>query len=183
MLSDLRLHRLLPRAAAARLLLGPYWDHAEEREVDWLVGAAMLVRRDVVVATGGFDERLFLYGEEVEWCRRIRAAASRCSSRPMPRSATWATGARTGSSARAGRVDRCLLAEDRLLARWNGRAAGAAAGGIRVLGACLRLAGFGLRAALGRDDAYGRATRDEARLILDHYRRRLARRLPAEVTA
>ena len=182
LLSELRLHRLLPRAAAADLLLGPYWDHAAEREVDWVVGAAMLVRHDVFAATGGFDERFFLYGEEVEWCRRIRAAGWTVLFSPAAEVRHVGHHSTDRLLGAVGRVDRCLLAEDRLLSRWNGRAAGAAAGAIRVTGAGLRLAGFCVRAALGRDDAYGRATRAEARLVLDHYRRRWAGRLPAEVT-
>ena len=40
--------------------------------VDWLVGAAMMVRREVVQQAGGFDESFWLYGEELEWCYRIR---------------------------------------------------------------------------------------------------------------
>lgn len=40
--------------------------------VDWLVGAALMVRREVVERVGGFDESFWLYGEELEWCHRIR---------------------------------------------------------------------------------------------------------------
>jgi len=43
-------------------------------EVDHLLGAAMLVRSDVVEATGGFDEAYFMYCEEIDWCWRIRKA-------------------------------------------------------------------------------------------------------------
>ena len=43
----------------------------EERDVDWVAGAFMLVPRQVYEATGGFDERSFMYGEDLEWCQRI----------------------------------------------------------------------------------------------------------------
>ncbi len=43
-------------------------------ETDWVQGAAMLVRRKVWEEVGGFDESIFMYGEEMEWCARIRAA-------------------------------------------------------------------------------------------------------------
>ncbi|NOZ06034.1 MAG: glycosyltransferase family 2 protein [Chloroflexi bacterium] len=44
------------------------------QEVDWLVGASLLVRRQVVEAVGGLDEGYFMYFEELDWCRRIREA-------------------------------------------------------------------------------------------------------------
>jgi len=50
------------------------WAHDQEREVDWVVGACMLVRRTVWERIRGFDERFFLYGEETDWQRRIRDA-------------------------------------------------------------------------------------------------------------
>lgn len=42
--------------------------------VDHPLGAAMLVRRDVAEATGGFDESFYMYCEEIDWCWRIREA-------------------------------------------------------------------------------------------------------------
>jgi GT2 family glycosyltransferase len=42
------------------------------QEVDWLVGAALCVRRAAVARVGGFDASYRLYSEEVEWCWRMR---------------------------------------------------------------------------------------------------------------
>jgi GT2 family glycosyltransferase len=39
--------------------------------VDFVIGAAMLVRRAAIDAVGGMDERIFLYGEDVDWCYRM----------------------------------------------------------------------------------------------------------------
>ncbi len=46
----------------------------ETQEVDWVTGAAMLVRREAVEQVGLMDEEFFMYAEEMDWCRRIRAA-------------------------------------------------------------------------------------------------------------
>ncbi len=46
-------------------------------EVDWLVGAALLVRREAYTAVGGLDEGFFMYSEELDWQRRMRAAGWR----------------------------------------------------------------------------------------------------------
>jgi GT2 family glycosyltransferase len=40
---------------------------------DWVSGAAMLVRKSAFEEIGGFDERIFMYMEDVDLCRRLRA--------------------------------------------------------------------------------------------------------------
>jgi N-acetylglucosaminyl-diphospho-decaprenol L-rhamnosyltransferase len=44
---------------------------AEPIEVDWCHGAFLLGRRDELAALGGFDERFFLYAEDMDLCRRV----------------------------------------------------------------------------------------------------------------
>jgi len=46
-------------------------------DADWLMGACLLVRRDVFDAAGLLDARLFLYSEEPEFCGRVRRAGWR----------------------------------------------------------------------------------------------------------
>ncbi len=50
-------------------------DSAEQR-VDWLVGAALLVRGAAIAGAGLLDERFFLYSEELEWQYRLHRASS-----------------------------------------------------------------------------------------------------------
>ena len=63
--------------AAGRLftsdLYPPTWVGESERDVDWQMGCCVLVRRRVLEAIGGFDERFFYNFEEVDLCRRIAA--------------------------------------------------------------------------------------------------------------
>ncbi len=69
---NLWLYRCLPRSRWPRILLGGYWDSSEPVSVDWLAGAFMCLRREVFNASGGFDSRFFMYGEDCEWGMRLR---------------------------------------------------------------------------------------------------------------
>jgi hypothetical protein len=42
------------------------------RDVDWMLGGALLVRRTAYEDVGGMDERFFLYFEDVDWCSRMQ---------------------------------------------------------------------------------------------------------------
>jgi hypothetical protein len=44
-----------------------------QAEVDWVPGAFSIMRREALVKTGLFDPQFFLYSEEVDLCRRIKA--------------------------------------------------------------------------------------------------------------
>ncbi len=54
------------------------WDHARSAEVDHVIGAFFMVRRSLFEALGGFDERFFVYYEEVDFALRARKAGWRC---------------------------------------------------------------------------------------------------------
>jgi GT2 family glycosyltransferase len=47
---------------------------ADLDRVDWGSGAALLLSRRAYQSLGGLDERIFMYMEEVDWCRRARLA-------------------------------------------------------------------------------------------------------------
>lgn len=48
------------------------FDHQSIREVDWLLGAVLIARRQVLDALGAFNEQFFLYFADYELCDRIR---------------------------------------------------------------------------------------------------------------
>lgn len=69
-----RAHLLMSRAQRGRLLLGPYVSGALEIDADWVPGAAMLLRRSAVEQVGLLSDRFFMYGEDVEFCWRMKRA-------------------------------------------------------------------------------------------------------------
>lgn len=46
----------------------------ESQKVDWVVGAALLIRRKTWLQVGPIEEEFFMYFEEADWCRRSAAA-------------------------------------------------------------------------------------------------------------
>jgi GT2 family glycosyltransferase len=55
------------------------------RDVDYVTGCAMLVKREVIERIGALDERFFAYYEETEWCARARRAGFRVAHVPPVR--------------------------------------------------------------------------------------------------
>jgi GT2 family glycosyltransferase len=56
------------------------WYHLADRpaagpqQVDWVVGAAILIRREAWLEVGPLEEGFFMYFEETDWCRRSAEA-------------------------------------------------------------------------------------------------------------
>jgi len=48
------------------------WDHSELREVDWMYGAALIIRRSALDEVGLFDEGFFYLYEDIDYCYRAR---------------------------------------------------------------------------------------------------------------
>lgn len=57
-----------------RLIDGPDWAPVHPQACDWVPGCFYLIRREVIEQVGLFDPRFFLYYEEVDHCKRVKAA-------------------------------------------------------------------------------------------------------------
>jgi len=68
------LSRLFPRSRRFGRYNMTYLDEHQVAEVDSVVGAFMLVRREAIRAAGLMDEAFFMYGEDLDWAYRIKAA-------------------------------------------------------------------------------------------------------------
>jgi hypothetical protein len=64
--------KLFPNSRVVRDHLMMDWDHESEREVDWMLGACLMVRAEAIREVGLMDERFFMYFEDVDWCYRMR---------------------------------------------------------------------------------------------------------------
>lgn len=68
---------LLPKNAYSRRYREANRAHAETGAADWVTGVCFLVRRAAFDAVGGFDDRYFMYVEEVDLCWRLARAGWR----------------------------------------------------------------------------------------------------------
>ena len=50
------------------------WERDGERDVDVITGCYLMLSRQAYEKVGGLDEAFFFYGEESDWCRRLRGA-------------------------------------------------------------------------------------------------------------
>jgi GT2 family glycosyltransferase len=68
------LRKLAPRSRALNAFYAGGFEHDAVREVEWVMGACLLVRRSAIEQVGGPDEDFFLFSEETDWSYRFRQA-------------------------------------------------------------------------------------------------------------
>jgi N-acetylglucosaminyl-diphospho-decaprenol L-rhamnosyltransferase len=116
-------HALLGRIAPRNRFTARYRqlgaDPEQARDVDWVSGAAMWLRRSAVTSVGGWDDGFFMYMEDVDLCWRLRRLGWRVAYEPAGH-ATHVQGAST-----AAHPYRMIVAHHRSLyrfarKRWRG---------------------------------------------------------------
>ncbi len=50
------------------------WDRKSDRNIDWISGAAMIIRREAAEKINFFDEQFFMYVEDMDFCHRLKRA-------------------------------------------------------------------------------------------------------------
>lgn len=67
----LALDTIFPRMKLFGGHLLTYWTHNDIRSVDVINGCFWMIRRKALQATGQLDDRFFIYGEDIDWCKRF----------------------------------------------------------------------------------------------------------------
>jgi N-acetylglucosaminyl-diphospho-decaprenol L-rhamnosyltransferase len=80
-------HRVFPRASWTDEVVREPDAYAEAGRAEWVSGACLMARRAVLEELGGWDETFFLYGEDVDLCRRVQNAGYTVRFEPAARSA------------------------------------------------------------------------------------------------
>jgi GT2 family glycosyltransferase len=109
------LHFLWPANPFSRRYRMLDWDHGDARDVDWVAGTHLLVRRQAWDQVGGFDEAFFMYMEDVDLCWRLHRAGWRVGYEPGAR-VRHAIGRSTDQT-----PYRMIAAHHRSLLRYAGR--------------------------------------------------------------
>ena len=121
-----------------RLCLDGYWDPDRAREVPWAVGAFLLLRREAFDAVGGFDERQWMYAEDLDLGWRLHDAGWSTRYEPAAR-VRHAGAAATSVAFGEDRTGRFMRATYAVIARRRGVPAAWATAAINAVGAAIRL--------------------------------------------
>ena len=134
---QLGLTALFPRSSFFnRRGLGGF-DRASVRVVDWVSGACLMARRDVLEQVGLLDEGFFMYGEELDWCVRMKQAGLQVAFYPGARVVHY--GSASSRRTRGELAPRALAGRLRYFARYHGARAVLTVRLLTVAGMGLRL--------------------------------------------
>ncbi|HEX2136851.1 MAG TPA: glycosyltransferase family 2 protein, partial [Microvirga sp.] len=111
--------RLFPRLVRPHFLTE--WDHEETRPVDQVMGAFLLIRRTLFERLGGFDERFFVYYEDVDLCARVRRAGGEVVH--FADAEAWHQGGGTTSQIKGRRLFYMMRSQILYADKWFGRGA------------------------------------------------------------
>lgn len=110
----------------------------QPQDVDWLVGACLIVRREAMRTVGLLDEGYFMYFEELDWCRRFRRAGWRVRYEPAAEVVhLYGKSAEQDPALRDIRFSRSKL---RYARKWHGRFAASALRGFLFVHFSVRVA-------------------------------------------
>jgi N-acetylglucosaminyl-diphospho-decaprenol L-rhamnosyltransferase len=86
LMRGLHFDSLVPHSTLVRQYLMEEFDHHSAGDVDWVTGAALIVRRTATATIGLMDDvRYFLYSEDQDWCLRMWRAGWRVCYVPQAR--------------------------------------------------------------------------------------------------
>jgi GT2 family glycosyltransferase len=125
------------------------------QDVDWLVGACLCLRAEAVRQVGLFDERYFMYSEEIDLCHRLRAAGWRV--RYLPTAEVVHLEGASSRADLAARDRRFQASKLAYAARWHGRGVALALRAYLVAEYLMRAAEESLKMAVGSRRADRRA--------------------------
>jgi GT2 family glycosyltransferase len=135
---NLGAERLIP-GLGERMYLDGYWDPDQPRAVPWAIGACLLIRRAAFDAVGGFDEREWMYAEDLDLCWRLRERGWTIRYEPAARVERLAGAAASGALG-GDRTATFTEATYPVITRRRGRVGAAAMAAINLGGAAGRLA-------------------------------------------
>ena len=127
------------------------WNRDTEREVEVISGCFLMLRREVLEQVGPLDEAFFFFGEETDWCRRMRDAGWTLTFAPV---GTYTHYGSVSAKKLNHKRDVMLAGSKvRLHRKHGGRLAAAGAFALAALFNASRAAFWSLRAALGGGEA------------------------------
>jgi N-acetylglucosaminyl-diphospho-decaprenol L-rhamnosyltransferase len=158
LLGESGMHLVVRRIPLLREVPYRTWSHTAERRVPWVLGAALAIRRRPFESVGCFDAAYFMYGEELDLCRRLEREGFETHFAPVT-TVVHLGGASTGKRAAAMRRELLLSRRRYLLRHESPRSAARVLGVMRAIVAA-RLVRDVITLLVARDPARRSRLRD-----------------------